>query len=199
MHFILPYFIIILILLQIYLKKNNKKTAHSNEEFFNRESEANKTRRRDISNLDYITIPDDLPFIKTDIASISNAGQNIINLKDKKILNLSGKTNTDLKLEYGVANLNELTQYEDNFQILCREIINISKALIENNYEAEAVKFLEFGIQIRSDLSANYTMLAEIYSRNGETDKLENLKKYAETLKTITKDSIIKKIESYGK
>ena len=91
--------------MQIYFKRNNNKTAGSNEDFFKRESEANQSRKRDISNLNYIKIPDNLPFIKTDISEISNAEQNIMNLKDEKILNLTGKTNTDLKLEYGVANL----------------------------------------------------------------------------------------------
>ena len=33
-------------------------------------------------------------------------------LKEKKILNLSGFTNTDLKLEYGVGNLTDLTDYD---------------------------------------------------------------------------------------
>ncbi len=197
MHLILPYFIIILILMQIYFKRNNNKTAGSNEDFFKRESEANQSRKRDISNLNYIIIPDNLPFIKTDIAEISNAEQNIKNLKDEKILNLNGKTNTDLKLEYGVANLSELTIYENNFHTLCREIINLAKALIDNGYEKEAVSFLEFGIRSRSDLSANYVMLAEIYSKNGENEKINHLKKYAETLNTITKDYIIKKIDAY--
>ena len=151
MHLILPYFIIILILMQIYFKRNNNKTAGSNEDFFKRE----------------------------------------------KILNLNGKTNTDLKLEYGVANLSELTIYENNFHTLCREIINLAKALIDNGYEKEAVRFLEFGIRSRSDLSANYVMLAEIYSKNGENEKINHLKKYAETLNTITKDYIIKKIDAY--
>ena len=197
--------------MQIYFKRSNNKTAGSNEDFFKRESEANQSRRRDISNLNYITIPDNLPlicktdwptipyllFIKTDIAEISNAEQNIMNLKDEKILNLTGKTNTDLKLEYGVANLSELTIYENNFHTLCREIINLAKALIDNGYEKEAVSFLEFGIRSRSDLSANYVMLAEIYSKNGENEKINHLKKYAETLNTITKDYIIKKIDAY--
>ena len=120
-----------------------------------------------------------------------------MNLKDEKILNLTGKTNTDLKLEYGVANLSELTIYENNFHTLCREIINLAKALIDNGYEKEAVSFLEFGIRSRSDLSANYVMLAEIYSKNGENEKINHLKKYAETLNTITKDYIIKKIDTY--
>ena len=57
--------------MQIYFKRNNNKTASSNEDFFKRESEANQSRKRDISNLNYITIPDNLPFIKTDIAEIS--------------------------------------------------------------------------------------------------------------------------------
>ena len=50
--------------MQIYFKRNNNKTAGLNEDFFKRESEANQSRKRDISNLNYIIIPDNLPFIK---------------------------------------------------------------------------------------------------------------------------------------
>ena len=43
-------------------------------------------------------------------------------LKEKKILNLSGFTNTDLKLEYGVGNLTELTDYDNNYVTLSRSL-----------------------------------------------------------------------------
>ena len=104
MKLILPYFIILLFLLQFYLKKNSKKTRSDNENFLKRESRANMSRKKDISNLNYITIPDTLPFVDTDVETIKKAQNDLADLKEKKILNLTGMSNTDLKIKYGVAN-----------------------------------------------------------------------------------------------
>ena len=52
MKLILPYFILILFLLQHNMKKNSKKEKINNETFWKRESEANSVRKKDISGLD---------------------------------------------------------------------------------------------------------------------------------------------------
>ncbi len=49
MKLILPYFILILFLLQHNMKKNSKKEKINNETFWKRESEANSVRKKDIS------------------------------------------------------------------------------------------------------------------------------------------------------
>ena len=111
----MPFFTIIFVLFLIFIgfrfKKTNADQDTINEKFWEREREANATRRKDISNLNYITIPEDLfPFnLNTDVENSLSA------LKGKKMLNLTGKTNTDIKLEYGMQNLEELSQYDDNF------------------------------------------------------------------------------------
>ena len=47
-------------------KKASKMEQNSKEDFLRREHEANLTRKKDISNLDYIVIPEeDLPFTET--------------------------------------------------------------------------------------------------------------------------------------
>ena len=52
MKLILPYFILILFLLQHNMKKNSKKEKINNETFWKRESEANSVRKKDISGLE---------------------------------------------------------------------------------------------------------------------------------------------------
>lgn len=194
MNFILPYFIILLLLFQFYLKKNSKKPRSDSENFLNRESLANQTRKKDISKLDYITIPDDLPFPDTDIDEVKRAQQSIADLKDKKILNLSGFTNTDLKLKYGAANLTALSEYDENFSTLCRSVVNMAAALKKNGFDSEAEAFLEFGIECGSDVSSNYVMLAEYYLKNGNENGLSHLKARAESLTTMSKSVILKKL-----
>lgn len=195
MKFLLPYFIIIIILLQLVLRKNSKKSEEANEAFWKREAEANNVRRKDISNLDYIIIPDSLPFVTCDNYEINRLQNKLISMKDKKILNLTGYSNTDLKIEYGVANLTQLSEYDNNFAVFANTIATLGKALMEAGYETEAVSFLEFGIQSGTDVTSNYIMLAEYYSASNETDKIDKLIITASSLKSLSKDVILRKLE----
>lgn len=196
MKLLLPYFILIIILLQLILRKNSKKTEESDKAFWKRESEANDVRRKDISNLDYIVIPDSLPFVTCDDAEINRLQDKLISMKDKKILNLTGYSNTDLKIEYGVANLTQLSEYDDNFAVLAHTIAALGKALMDAGYKTEAAAFLEFGIQCGTDVTSNYIMLAEYYSAGNEPDKIDKLIITASSLKSLSKDVILKKLEN---
>ena len=51
MHFILPYFIIILIVIQLYLKKVHVLAQNASKKYWEREQKANSTRKQDISSL----------------------------------------------------------------------------------------------------------------------------------------------------
>lgn len=62
-------------------------------------------------------------------------------LAGQKILNLGGKTNTDLKLEYGVANLETLCACDENYTTLCRTIYEYAECLKKLGHDAEAVGF----------------------------------------------------------
>ena len=196
MKLILPYFIILLFVLQFYLKKNSKKTRSDNENFLKRESRANMSRKKDISNLNYITIPDTLPFVDTDVETIKKAQNHLAELKEKKILNLTGMSNTDLKIKYGVANLSVLSEYDEKYSRLGRAIVRLSAALKENGFDEQAEAFLEFGIKCGSDVSANYFMLAEYYLEKGNTKGLSRLKTSAQALNSLSKNVILKKLET---
>ena len=186
MHFILPYFIILIIILQFAIKRSSRNHKSRNQQFLERESRANQVRRKDISNLNYISIPDNLPLINSGNETFNqllsnNSGMmrsynTITGLKDKKILNLTGISNTELKLSYGAANLTELTEYDDNFTTLIKAIASLGHALIDNNDTADALSFLEYGISIGSDISSNYIDLAIIYAATDRFDDIRKLK-----------------------
>ena len=92
-------------------KKHSRKSDSAKASFWAREARANTVRRKDISNLNYINIPDSV--IPSDISDdeINEYRTTLLNLQARKILNLSGLTNTDLKEKYGVANLSALSEY----------------------------------------------------------------------------------------
>ena len=85
-------------------KKHAREAKRRENNFWQRENEANFTRRKDISQLPYIKIPyDSLPFIQNAHGEIAEYQKELLSFKDSKLLNLSGLSNTDLKLMYGIA------------------------------------------------------------------------------------------------
>ena len=104
-------FAIFLIILNVTIRKNDSKQNKCEEDFWEQERQANFARRKDISNLQYLTIPIE----KIPHNLHTQAEEILVNLSNCKMLNLAGITNTELKLTYGAANLEELSEYDDNF------------------------------------------------------------------------------------
>jgi thioredoxin-like negative regulator of GroEL len=104
------------------------------------------------------------------------------------MLNLAGKTNTDLKLEYGAANLEALTDFDENFTEFVRTVPIYAKELIDAGQTAEAQELLELAVSYRADGSAIYTTLAELYRQAGEDARIQSLA-----------DAVSAMIESPGK
>ncbi len=195
MKLVLPYFIILLAIFQFFLRKNSKKHEELNKDFWKREREANTVRRKDISGLSYITIPDSLPMSDCNDAVIK-ALNNFYAFKGTKMLNLTGKSNTDLKTAYGAANLDALSEYDDNCTQMLKSIIPLATELNKSGLTDEAAAYLEFGISCCTDITQNYTMLAEYYASNGNKDKIQHLVNVAESLDSLTKKPIISKLDS---
>ena len=175
-------------------KASGKKDAASRD-YWDREARANSVRRKDITFLDYISVePDNLPFIETDDIEILEYQDTIRRLSSKKILNLTNVSNTEIKEAYGVANLDTLSDYDNNYTTLVNTIVKWGRRLIDLGYTKEATAVLEYGIQIKSDASRNYYMLADLYKKSGDTDKIDGLIEVASSLNSIMKDKIIAKL-----
>ena len=185
------------IILTILLNLRNRKTTSifqkERESFWEKESLANSIRKKDLSNLHYITIPEkSLPFIETNDEIINSCHNNIHKLMTESIVNLTGYTNTELKLEYGAANLNTLSKYDSNFTELCRVLNKWGSRLLELGYIVEACTVLEFAVSVLSDVSSTYKTLGRIYAQNGDFSKIDNLLNEAEKLNSMSKPVIIK-------
>lgn len=203
MHFILPYFIIILIVIQLYLKKSTRSGSERSKKYWEREQKANSTRKHDISTLNYIKWDDSLPAIDNSLtlADILNnspealkAYNNIQTLKTEPMLNLSEYSNTDLKLKYGVANLDTLTQYEDNYTSFIKSLSELGHILIEHKDISDATAFLEYAVRIGSDIRLTYTDLYSLYSEAENASKIRQLRQYASIIKSVNKDLIVSAI-----
>lgn len=176
-------------------KKSSRSRQSDKDGFWKREARANTVRRKDITFLNYITIPmDSLPFVNTDDDELLEYHDKITSLSHKKILNLTGYSNTDLKEQYGVANLSALSEYDDNYSTLVNIISRWGMRLITLNYINEAVTVLEYGISIGTDVSRNYYLLADIYRKRGKPEKIDLLIESASGINSIMKSSIIDKL-----
>lgn len=200
MKLFLPFFIVFIVWLRYELGKSSKSNKKAHEDFLLREQKANLTRRQNIDSLDYITIPlKSLPFLENCSEKISSCQETVKKLADKRILNLSGITNTDLKLKYGAANLPALSSYDENFTILINTLNAWADSLIEEGMTDKAITVLEYAIQAGSDSSRTYLTLANEYVKSSDNDKIAELIEQAKNLNTLTKDSIIKKLTALSR
>lgn len=173
----------------------NRKAKNAIEEFWNRESKANSVRRADISNLDYITLSlDKLPINEAKKLGFSDIYDELTRLSDKKFLNLSSYSNTDLKMMYGPANLDELSECDSNYSQLLRTLNKLSKEFIKIDKSELAKKVLEYSMEIGSDLSSDFEMLGRIYHEEKNTDGFKILEEKAGSISSLSKTLIINKL-----
>lgn len=185
-------FIFFIFLLAYFRKKGTRQQEDLEAAFWERENEANHARRKDISGLPYITIPlEKFPMDICDNSELKEYERILTELSTQKILKLEGQTNTDLKLQYGASNLEELSEYDQNYATLCRTLVEYAEYLLKLDYTAEAQTVLEFGISCGSDHSRNYRLLAELYHKQGSHDKLIFLQEQANALASPMKQSIL--------
>lgn len=237
---------IILIFMQ-FSKSRQKNAKQTSEEFWKREREANLVPSKDLSSLDYLTIPyGSLPLcywtpgangperlthapsqattddasdsFSGDLSVLSDAVQEssytlsaehiaplaeelaeaehaICELSGKRILNLTGISNTELRLTYGTMNLDPLTAYDQNFTVLIRSLQKWGALLVSSGNYNDAVTVLSYAVSIGSDIAGTYTLLGRLYKSKKEFQKIEELKQSAEQLTTLMKPSIIRDLD----
>ena len=190
--------ILFIIVLFYFIKKSSKEADNALENFRKRESEADNTRKKPLDDLNYITIPDEIFRMNRD--SDDNDCQSSVkvfdSLKDQKIVNLTGISNTDLKLAYGAPNLPILAQYDQNYTVLARSLDRYASFLTKSGNTDDAVKVLEFAVETGSDISSTYKQLVALYQSNGIKDKIPSLKEKASSLNSVMSPSILRYLDS---
>ena len=192
-------FIMIVLITNFAIRRSNEKARKDEENFWNKELRANSTRRKSLDSLNYIIIPvDKLPFgaIKGN-AEVDFCEKNILRLSDQKIVNFTGITNTDLKLEYGAPNITLLTTFDQNYTTLVTTLQKWAHELNEAGLYKEAACVLEFSISTKSDVTASYKLLCDIYKNrlSLSSPELENkiraILPIAESLNSLGKNNIV--------
>ena len=154
----LAIFIVFCLLLTFYIRKNDSAQQKAQDEFWEKERASNAVRKKDISKLDYISIP----FDKIPVKLESSTEKTFFELAEKPMLNFVGISNTDLKLQYGTANLEILTQYENNFLDFVALLPDYATELIEAGEKETALMLLEFAVSVNADSRKIDTLLAQL-------------------------------------
>ena len=197
---ILASFLVFIIIVAIFNKRTTRLHKKRNEDFWKREREANFVRKKSLDDLEYIAIPfSSFPMdVAADDEIIASCHRDLESLRDEKIVNFTGYSNTDLKLAYGTANITVLTQYDQNYTLFVRALQEFGKRLYELGYHDEALTVLEYAVSTRTDISGTYYLAASIYHEKGQPDKIKHLLFVADTLQSAMREPIVRTLkESY--
>lgn len=179
-------------------RKVDKQRERNKKEYFDLEARANNTRKQPLDNLEYIKIPlETLPVsICTDDSTINECLSDLNELVKDDIVNFTGLTNTDLKLQYGPANLPYLQKCDMCYTHLVRILHEWAKQLYALDYHKEALTVLEYAVSIKADISNIYFMCADIYLEENNPEKIDKLIETASSLNSVLKDSIVRTLNS---
>ena len=148
--------------------------------------------------------PDDTADIRnTDDAAaneaISEECKEILrSLSTQKIVNLTGYTNTDLKLSYGTANITCLTEYDQNYTLLVSTLQKWAEALYRGGAKKECRQVLEYAVSVGTDVSHTYFLLADLYDEEGESDLKCSLIEKASGLSSLSSKVIVRTLQGSG-
>lgn len=199
--------------IMIYMKVTTNRFNTGDEKRIEEERRSNSVRKKSLDELDYITIPfDSLPFSTKGGAessaepgteagtedadpAIARDEADVLALKDKKIVNFTGISNTDLKLTYGAPNLPLLMEYDQNFTELVRALDSWGTHLLGQGKTAQARTVLEFAVECRTDLKSSYVQLADIYAENFEFDRIDHIIEIADGLNSLMKGPIVRALK----
>lgn len=158
------------------IHKSSKSTDNGKDSFWQREAESNASRKADISALNYIIVTTErLPMADDPDQTVNSYRDTILKLSGKKILNLGGITNTELKLKYGVANINQLTEYDNNYTTLVSILQKWAKRLYDLGNLSACEAVLEYAVSCLTDVTQSYTLLATTYMRKNTPEKIDDL------------------------
>ncbi len=181
-----------------FMKFTSSRPDDGTKQFLEKERRANNTLKKPLDDLDFVKVPlDDIPC--PDPAPNERCATLIAELKrlsEEKAVNLTGITNTDLKLTYGAPNLPILTEYDQNFTSICKNIFDLGVEYKNAGMIDEAIATLNCGIKVGTDLGGNYTTLAEIYAEKGLYVEIQRLINCADSIRSLTKNSTISKLQS---
>ncbi|HAZ91578.1 MAG TPA: hypothetical protein DCX21_06350 [Eubacterium sp.] len=192
---ILPFVLLFCVALAFAIRTSDNKMQQRHDAFWDREQEANHTRKKSLS---------DLELIKPDLSILSGlpSDEHIDKLCDSirdicsnPVANLNYISNTDLKLAYGSANLPYLSECDANYTHLVQKLSELGAYLFEKGYDKEGSDILMYNLSIESDITRDFELLYTYFKDTNRTSDLEKLYLYAGSVNPMKKDIIMNKLK----
>lgn len=182
-------FLLFVIVFNIVARVRSRKTDNTEEAFRERESAANAVRRKSLDDLTYVDLSSEaFPVaLSANLPEASEILEQLRSLVEKKAVNLSAHTNTELKEMYGVSNLPLLTEYDQNFTEITLLLQKWAALLWEKEEKEAAAEVLRYAVSLGSDLSQTYGLLAQYYAEKKDLSELQNLAEKANALESSSK------------
>ena len=108
-----------------------------------------------------------------------------------RMLNLNGKTNTDLKLMYGPGNLEAVQQMGDDFSQMTILLCDYAKCLMQAERYHDALTVLSFGSSVNSDISTNYMLMGDCYQALHQERKIPAVIEQVKSLHLLLEPKIL--------
>ncbi len=170
------------------IRRSNVRSKKVNEAFWERERSSYKAPARPTDDLEFVSFPPDLPLdIETAEPVLRECQETLKILSKEKVINLSGITNTDIRLSYGKENLPELSKADARYVTLLRCLNVLAAGYYRSGYRKEAIRLLEFALSAGSDIKMSWLNLGRYYL---EEDDLESLSSLIETANASEHPSI---------
>lgn len=193
----IPIFFVLFIVFIIYVQvkmKQGTKTPQWNQSFWSKEKASNFARKKDISELDYLEVDQNLlPWDDQADGAIQDAQDDVREILKRPILNLQGMSKADIKLNYGIANFEILSACDQNYARLIRALNQGERHSISRR-SWQTQRAFSYALDIGSDISSTYITLGKIYA---QTDRIEQIQPLIERVKKqdfFMRDTVIDKL-----
>lgn len=176
----MPIFFILFLLFGLWFhyekSKATKSLEKANQDYWTEEQESQYSRKQDLSCLPYL-IPDlaCLPMEATSDSYITDYQSKIKAFTQKRLLNTSHMTNTQIKREYGRANFESICEYDENYYQFLSLLNEYGNDLFEHKEYSMSRQVFEYAVACKSDLLDTYTTLTKIYLTTQDDESLQSL------------------------
>lgn len=196
------FFAYIVFMIYYFIQRSGKKHKKTVDDFWETEHKANQAAKQNIPDEMFYT-PDisGLPFKEYEVneenKKLIRLQNDVINKSNKKMLQFEEKlSNTELKFQYGAANIQNIVIYEQNYENFIRALNSWSKELLMLEQIDASEKISEYTLSLRPLIFDTYAILIDIYIEKSDKNKLILLRGRINDMKIIREDEFLRnKIE----
>ncbi len=195
-------FLYAVIVINFFINKNYNKSKKIFKQYIEDEQAANFDRANEIPIDMYLTISDiDLPYkdLNTLQTLVSEEAATLIHNHQQSVKLLQGTKmikptellkNIDIKKAYGVNNFELFTSCEQNHNMYIKALYQWASALYNADLKYDAISVLQHSIDMRSDNSATYILLIDIYFDLGRYVDINNMNRFLQSTTNFATNDI---------